>query len=165
MAEASGKNVYERDFYAWAEEQAKAVEERRWADVDRENVAEELRSLGGEVKEEIRDRVAILIAYLLKWRHLAEFRGLAWKENIDRQREALQKLLKGNATLTPYAREFVPLAYDDARQRLKYDTYFFSEDFPPSCPFTIDDVFDPEFYPEELDAPAVGAFPTARSLA
>ncbi len=38
--------TYERDFYTWALEQAASIREGRLADVDRENVAEEIERLG-----------------------------------------------------------------------------------------------------------------------
>jgi hypothetical protein len=44
---ASTRSLYEADFHRWSQEQARALHERRWADVDWENVAEEIESLGG----------------------------------------------------------------------------------------------------------------------
>ena len=37
---------YDTDFYSWSLEQARLLRESRWAQVDRENVAEEIESLG-----------------------------------------------------------------------------------------------------------------------
>lgn len=157
-------DLYERDFYAWTQEQARLLRERRWTDVDSENIAEELLSLGAQVEREIGDRIEILLSYLLKWRHLAEYRGLAWKENIDRQRQELAELFEENKCLDDRKQQFVAQSYDDARRRLRYETYFFEMDFPASCPFTAEQVFDFGFLPEELDAPAVGQFPTAQFI-
>ena len=157
-------NLYEKDFHAWTRAQSQAVAERRWSDIDAINVAEEVRSLGLQVEREIADRLEILLSYLLKWRHLAEYRGLAWKENIHRQRQELADLLGENFSLTERKERFVAQAYEHARSRVKYETYFFSSDFPSSCPFSAEQVFDPKYFPEELDTPATGAFPTARSI-
>jgi hypothetical protein len=157
-------DLYGTDFYAWTQEQGRAVEERRWASVDTENVAEEVRSLGRAVRNEIADRVEILLSYLLKWRHFAEYRGLAWKENIDRQRREVADLFEESPTLATANEQFVAAAYENARRRLKYETYLMETDFPPSCPFPTAQVFDSGYFPEELDAPATGHFPTARSI-
>lgn len=156
--------LYETDFHAWTQSQSQAVEEGRWTDVDAVNVADEIRSLGHQVEQEIGDRLEILLSYLLKWRQLAEYRGLAWKENIDRQRQELADLFAENSSLAGNRERFVARAYEPARGRLKYETYFSSTDFSPSCPFTAEEVFDPNYFPEDLDAPATGAFPTARSI-
>src|SRR5947209_14236685 len=154
-------DLYESDFYAWTQQQARAVEERRWGDVDALNVADEIGSLGQEVEREIADRTEILLSYLLKWRQLAEYRGLAWKENIDRQRSALAGLFAENPTLADGRDTFVAESYENAVRRLKYETYFLENDFPPSCPFTIGQVFDATYFPEEFDALTRGQFPTA----
>ncbi len=156
--------LYETDFHAWAQSQSRAIEERRWSDVDAANVADEIRSLALQVEREIGDRLEILLSYLLKWRQLAEYRGLAWQENIDRQRQTLAELFAESPSLAGDKERFVVRAYEHARRRLKYETYFFSTDFSPSCPFTAEQVFDPKYFPEELDPPAAGAFPTARSI-
>jgi hypothetical protein len=161
---APPNHLYETDFYAWTQEQARAIEESRWADVDAENVAEEIRSLGHQVESEIAERLEILLSYLLKWQWFAEYRGLAWKENIDRQRRELDGLFEESPALLDTKDRFVAEAYENSRRRLKYETYFFETDFPASCPFLVRQVFDSEFFPEELDAPAIGHFPTARSI-
>src|SRR5712671_8177133 len=93
-------SLYETDFHAWTQSQAKAIAQQRWSDVDAANVADEIGSLGFELEREIADRLEILLSYLLKWRHLAEYRGLAWKENIDRQRQELGELSAKNPSLS-----------------------------------------------------------------
>jgi hypothetical protein len=163
-ATKSPRNLYQADFHAWTQTQAQAIGEGRWPEVDALNVADEIKSLGTRVEREIIDRLEVLISYLLKWRHLAEYRGLAWKENIDRQRRELAELFAESPSLRRKNEGFAAKSYEGARRRLKYETYFFTTDFPPSCPFTADQIFDTEYFPEELDAPAVDAFPTARSL-
>jgi hypothetical protein len=160
----SSSNLYEADFHAWTQNQADAIAERRWSDVDSVNVADEIKSLGFRLEREIGDRLEILLSYLLKWRHLAEYRGLAWKENIDRHRRELTELFTENPSLRRCKERSVAKAYEHARRRLKYETYFYYTDFPGSCPFTVKQIFDPKYFPEELDAPATGAFPTAQSI-
>lgn len=164
ITKPSANDLYESDFYAWTQEQARAVEEGRWPDVDAVNVADELQTLGREVAREIGARTEILLSHLLKWRQLAEYRGFAWKENIDRQREQVEGLFAENPSLREARARFVARAYENARRRLKYETYFEPTDFPASCPFTVEQVFDAGYFPEELDAPAAGRFPTAQSI-
>jgi hypothetical protein len=154
----------ESDFYAWTQTQSQAIAEHRWNDVDAINVADEIKSLGLRLEREIGDRLEILLSYLLKWRQLAEYRGFAWKENIDRQRHEIFELLVENPSLAEKKERWVPRAYEHARSRLEYETSFYTTDFPPSCPFTVAQVFDQGYFPEELDAPATGAFPTAQSI-
>lgn len=157
--------LYDADFLTWTQEQARALEERRWDDLDLANLADEVRSLGVELVRQAEQRTEILVSYLLKWLHLAEYRGRAWKENIDRQRQEIADMTDRNASLSDLRQHLVARSYENGRRRLKYETYFYETDFPASCPFTVEQVFDPTYFPEELDAPAIGAFPTARLIA
>src|SRR4051812_14690562 len=91
--------LYETDFHAWTQEQAKAIAEGRWSEIDTENVADEIKSLGFQFEREIGERLEILLSYLLKWQSLAEYRGMAWKENIDRQRRELAELFAESPSL------------------------------------------------------------------
>lgn len=157
-------DLHEMDFHAWTQEQARAIAERRIEAIDWANVAEEVDALGRAVRGELEERCEILMSYLLKWRQLAEYRGFAWKACIDLQRQEIADLVRECPSLEEALPEAVADGYEDARRRLKYETYFLTSDFPPSCPFSTKDVLDPAYYPEELDAPATGKFPTAAGL-
>ena len=39
-------DLYEADFYAWTQEQARLLRERRWDDLDLENLVDEVESVG-----------------------------------------------------------------------------------------------------------------------
>jgi hypothetical protein len=46
-------DLYEIDFYAWANEQARLIRDGRLADADLENIAEEIESMGRSEKREL----------------------------------------------------------------------------------------------------------------
>jgi Domain of unknown function DUF29 len=54
-------DLYETDFYAWTQQQARLLRERRWAELDLENVAEEMETLGRSDKRQIESRLVILM--------------------------------------------------------------------------------------------------------
>ncbi len=62
-------SVYEQDLFVWAKEQAHLLEERRFGELDLENLIEEVRTVGGSDKREIYSRMEVLIAHLLQWRY------------------------------------------------------------------------------------------------
>jgi hypothetical protein len=57
-ADAPVRAEYMRDFYSWLMEQARAVREGCWGAVDRDNLAEEIESLGGSSSTSWRARFA-----------------------------------------------------------------------------------------------------------
>ncbi|MBB5752422.1 DUF29 family protein [Prosthecomicrobium pneumaticum] len=50
---------YDADFYAWTQDQAEHLRRRRHDEIDWENVAEEIASVGRSQRSEIRGRLAL----------------------------------------------------------------------------------------------------------
>ena len=49
-------DLYEIDFYVWTQEQARLLRERRWTDLDLNNLVDEVASVGKSEKREIESR-------------------------------------------------------------------------------------------------------------
>ena len=72
-------DLYDRDFYAWANEQAGLLREGRLSSADVANIAEEIETLGRNEKRELRSRLSVLFLLLLKWRHQPARRSRSWE--------------------------------------------------------------------------------------
>lgn len=59
-------NQYEHDFYAWIQEQSELLRLGQWQGLDIENLVEEILALGRLQKQELRNRLGILIGHLFK---------------------------------------------------------------------------------------------------
>ena len=59
-------SLYDRDFYAWANEQAALLRAGKLTEADIENIAEEIESMGRSEKRELVSRLAILLQHLLE---------------------------------------------------------------------------------------------------
>src|SRR6266481_4817281 len=77
---------YDRDFYSWPLEQARLVREGRWDAVDRDNVAEEIESLGREQFNKLASALRVLMLHMLKWDHQPKLRSRSWVLSIEAQR-------------------------------------------------------------------------------
>jgi Domain of unknown function DUF29 len=62
-------SLYDRDFYAWTETMAEALRSNNWSALDLEHLVEEMESLGRREQQELGNRLAILLGYLLKWQY------------------------------------------------------------------------------------------------
>jgi hypothetical protein len=83
---AKGCVVYERDYYGWLEQNARAIREGRLEDVDWANVAEELEDMGKSERRALRSQLALLLAHLLKWSHQPHRRHSSehsWRATIE----------------------------------------------------------------------------------
>ncbi|MBF0393862.1 MAG: DUF29 domain-containing protein, partial [Alphaproteobacteria bacterium] len=71
-------DLYERDFFAWANEQAALLRAGNLSVADIEHIAEEIESMGRTERREMVSRLTVLLLHLLKWRYQPSRRGSSW---------------------------------------------------------------------------------------
>ncbi|MEE2950505.1 MAG: DUF29 domain-containing protein [Pseudomonadota bacterium] len=137
------------DFFLWANEQALALSEGRWDALDVANLVDEVHDLGRSQKREISSRTTVLLQHLLKWKFQPKGRSSSWRGTIREQRRALNEELDDSPSLRPYALEQISKTYNIARDKAAGETELNPDIFPDACPFTMDELLDDSFYPEE----------------
>lgn len=137
---------YDADFHAWTQEQAKFIRTGQFHQLDLENLAEEIESLGRQERRELRNRLAVLVGHLLKWQFQPAYRGASWQSTLRVQRREVQRLLKENPSLRPYLDEAIAEAYDAALDIAIRETGL--DQFPEVCPYATEQVLDEAFLPE-----------------
>jgi len=146
----SNAELYEQDFFAWSQTTAALIRTGKWNDLDREALAEEVESLGRSEKRELEHRLEVLVMHLLKWRYQPDYReqSHSWYDTIREQRSQLARLLRDNPSLRPQVPAFLTESYPEARRRAIGETRLHTGRFPPSCPWTPEQVLDAECWPE-----------------
>jgi|SRR5437868_1658548 hypothetical protein len=139
---------YESDFYGWTTGQATLLRERRLAEADIDNIAEELEALGRSEKRELVSRLAVLLTHLLKWHVQPGLRGNSWRLTIAEQREELTEHLEDNPSLRPILDQGITRAYRKAVLAAQRETGLAEGAFPASCPYTRGQIFNTAFLPE-----------------
>ncbi|SDY31328.1 protein of unknown function DUF29 [Allochromatium warmingii] len=142
------KILHDVDFYAWTQQQIDLLKMRRWSEVDLESLIEELTSMGAGERRELINRLAVLLAHLLKWQYQPSFRGRSWQLTLKEQRRQLQRLLRDNPSLQVRLCDFVTDAYGDAMLLAAKETGLDENMFPDSCPYSEMDILNPLFYPD-----------------
>ncbi|WP_182086890.1 DUF29 domain-containing protein [Aureimonas sp. ME7] len=148
MTKALASDLYDSDFYAWTQEQAAHLRARAHNSIDWDNAAEELESLGDSQRSEIESRLGVLLMHLLKWRYQPDQRCGSWKGTIVEQRNRIRRRIIKSPSLKHYPAEMLGEEYELARVQAAAETGFSESAFPISCPFRIEDVLDPDFYPD-----------------
>ncbi len=138
-------NQYELDFYAWTQEQAKSLSLGKWQALDIENLVEEILSLGKQQKQELRNRLGVLIGHLLKWDYQSELRGKSWKATIREQRDEILDILKENPSLKPYLDEAIQKGFRQGINLVLRETPLDIDDLPSECPYAIAQILDLQF--------------------
>lgn len=139
---------YERDFHAWALENAALLRQRQFMEVDVENIAEELDSMGRSERHELVNRLAVLLAHLLKWRFQPERRGKSWRATIQEQRLRIHEHLAESPSLRHYLESSYLKAYRYAVLRVTQETPLDETALPVICPFTWEQMLDEGYWPD-----------------
>ncbi len=141
-------DLYDKDAYTWAMQQADALRRRSANEIDWENVAEEIESVGKSEARELVSRYAVLLAHLLKWRFQPQARGRSWEATIRTQRRLIEKEHQNNPGLKPRREELFADAYVAALGAAVGETGLGLETFPEANPFTLEQAMDENFWPE-----------------
>ena len=143
----SERDLYQRDYYSWALEQAALLRARRFAEMDLENLAEEIDGLARAEARELRSRYATLLSHLLKWELQPERRSHSWAATITRERDAILDHLGENPGLKPRQAELFAKAFRGARADAAAETNMPLTRFPAACPYTFDQAMSETFWP------------------
>lgn len=137
--------THENDFYAWTQEQAHLLKTGQLNQIDWQNIAEEIEDMGRSEKRELESRLEVLIMHLLKWQFQPNLRSRSWQLTIKEQRLRLEKLLKENPSLSSILADTLEKTYQLATISTERETGLSS--FPETCPYSLTEIFTPEFLP------------------
>ncbi|MFM7364179.1 MAG: DUF29 domain-containing protein [Cuspidothrix sp.] len=137
--------LYETDFYAWTLEQVQLLKQGQTNQIDVLNLIEEIESLGKREKQELRNRLGILIGHLLKWQYQNDKRSNSWKATIREQRRRIKEHLEENPSLKSYLSEAMISAYQDGIDLAIQETNLPDRIFPGENPYSISQILDPDF--------------------
>jgi hypothetical protein len=149
---------YENDFVLWADEQAGLLRRRASGEMvndgfDWEHLAEEIEGVARNDRHEVASRLAIVCQHLLKIVHQPEKQtdSNSWASTVIEQRARLELLIEDSPSLVPYAATRLARAYSVGRRMAGRETGIGT--LPVQCPWTIDQVLDPDFWPEQFSEP------------
>jgi hypothetical protein len=113
---------YEGDFALWAEAQTAALREGRWADLDVENLTEEIDGLTRRDRREIRSRLTVLMMHLLKLRYQPDRASGSWRVTIKEQAREIELILEDSPSLRRELPGFIAKEYAAAREKATDET-------------------------------------------
>ncbi len=130
------QNLYDQDFVEWCEITAAQLRDRKFEQVDLENLIEEIEGLAKRDRRELKNRLTVLLAHLLKRTYVnspENFQG--WELTIREQRRQIQDLLQDSPSLKSYLGEVFNTAYQNALDdvRLEYQ----QNEFPGTWEFEL----------------------------
>lgn len=140
-------HLYDTDFYAWTLEQVGLLQSQQFAQLDLVNLMEEIESLGRKERQELRNRLGVLLGHLLKWQFQPEQRTNSWVGTIREQRIQIKLLLKDSPSLKPYLEQTFADAYELGVALAIRETLLGEEVFPEVSPYQLEQSLDSQFLP------------------
>lgn len=145
--EAVAGDLYEQDFYVWIERQAELLRARRFADLDIENMIEEVEALGRSELNAVIGNASVVIEHLLKLQHSPSKEPRAgWRASVREHRRRLRR------QLTPRLRQLLAAELPTLYEEIRSDTADLLRDhgeapvaeaLPASCPYDLDQITGP----------------------
>jgi hypothetical protein len=139
--------LYDEDFFEWTRRNAKLLRAGQFKQADVEHIAEEIEDMGNRDLRALDSRIEVLIAHLLKWQRQPEKRSASWLNTVSVQRASVARLLKRYPSLRRKIEPELAGNYEFAVRRAAIDTGLPKNHFPAECPFTVEQILDPEFLP------------------
>ena len=136
--------LYEADFYVWAEEQAALLRARRFDALDLDNLIEEVQGLADARLAAVLSNAAVVIEHLLKLQHspATEPRN-SWRASVREHRRRLwiDSTPRLTQTLANRLPELYARARDDAAAGMRdHGEHTAADALPTACPYGLHEI-------------------------
>jgi hypothetical protein len=150
--ERSDDDLYERDFAAWLDLQATTLRQRRFDELDLDNLIEEVESIRGAEVRSVEHHARVVVAQLLQLAHstLSDPRRF-WKSTALSHRHELETRL--SPTLRRELEADLEQVYARGRRiaATVLETEGTAEDrLPRSCPYTLAEILEEDWFPSNI---------------
>jgi hypothetical protein len=137
--------LYDQDYCQWLTQTAELLKEKKFTQLDLENLIEEIESLGKSEKRAIESNLIVVILHLLKWRYQPSMRSNSWKSSIREHRRRVQRLLTDSPSLKNHLSSALADCYLAAKKQASDETGLSLLAFPEECPFSLAESLDEDF--------------------
>ncbi len=139
------KKLYEIDDYLWIQETVKLLKEKRFDELDLENLIEELDDLGSEKRHKVESLLEQIIRHLLLlnyWSDEYESNYRHWQAEVVSFRTQINRRMTTN--FQNYLEENLSKIYAQARKYVQAKSGL--DTFPQECPYTLQQLLDEDWF-------------------
>ncbi|MGI0479834.1 DUF29 domain-containing protein [Geminocystis sp. CENA526] len=140
------QKLYEKDDNLWLEKTIELLKQKRFNDLDLDNLIEELESLGRRDKSAVRSLTEQIIRYLLLlqyWQQESIRNASHWRSEIVSFRSQIEADLTTNLKI--FLEKKLSKIYQSALRYSQEKTNH-SVDFPQNCPYSLEQVLDQNYF-------------------
>lgn len=140
------QELYEKDDHLWLEKTIELLKQKRFNDLDLDNLIEELESLGRRDKSTVRSLAEQIIRHLLLlqyWEEKSNRNFSHWRSEIVSFRNQIEADLTNN--LANFLEQELFKIYKSALKYTQEKTTY-SVNFPETCPYSIEQILDHNYF-------------------
>jgi uncharacterized protein DUF29 len=143
--------LYAEDFYTWTQEQAALLQAEKWHEIDLAHLTEELNDLGVSQYNAVSSDLYQVLIHLLKsqYQPARQVDSHSWRDSIVEHRDRIDRLCTRSPSLRRHGPAMLQEEYPRARRRASVQTGLPLATFPAVCPWTVEQVLDADFWPED----------------
>jgi Domain of unknown function DUF29 len=139
---ANSSALYEADEHAWIEQQVAALRDGDLDRLDRANLIAFLTAMAMRDVRELKSRLVVLYAHVLKFRIQPETATRSWRLTVLEQQRAIRTMLESLPSLKRRADDILREVYSDAVRAASIDTGVTSKSIPSQPMLDIAGVLD-----------------------
>ena len=147
MLATSLSSLYEKDYVEWLDLTLAQLQNHDLEDLDWTHLIEEVEALGSEQRHKVESYFIQLLKHLLLyqyWESEKPYCAREWLEEIDNLRNEIEILLRSKM-LYNYLVSILETSYQRARHSAKTKSDL--NIFPVICPYSIEQILDPDWFP------------------
>jgi uncharacterized protein DUF29 len=126
----AAKTLYENDFAEWASTTAELIRAGRFSEIEAENVAEEIESLGRAEHSIVHSQLRRLLLRQIKRRVQPQKETVSWRRSLLDSQDELKEALDDSPSLPRYALQFLDRTYVKAIHAAQLETKVKTSDLP-----------------------------------
>ncbi|WP_035989524.1 DUF29 domain-containing protein [Leptolyngbya sp. KIOST-1] len=143
-------SLYDTDFLLWIETTANLLKNRRFENLDLDNLIEEIESLGRRDKRAVLSYLTRLCEHLLKIKYWDAERQTClrgWTIEVNNFRKEIYRLLKDSPSLRQHLLENFQFEYQDARDNVLIASDMASNLIPKEPVFSLEQALEKDWLP------------------
>lgn len=125
---------HDKDFDLWSQEQVSLLRAGRFAELDIENLTDEIESLSKSDKRALKSHLIVIMLHLLKLNAQPNFiNRVSWCRSIYNAQAEIGFILEDSPSLRQLVPDYIKAGYPKAKKNAEYETGL--NGFPDVCPF------------------------------
>jgi hypothetical protein len=135
------RTLYDKDYAEWTVRTAELLREGRLDELDLENLAEEIETLGRSERSAVRSQLRRMLTHLVKLSIQPERGGASWRGSVANARTALLDLMEESPSLRRLAQGNLQKIYREAVELALIETDLkgsaLEAGIPKNCPYSL----------------------------